>query len=565
MLNRHTHRLDARSPRLILGALTLLASSVAAQVQTNSPQGSLSINGTGHLESGILVATNSQSSSTPSATAPAYTHRTAPFASLELRMEGNPNRPFVLAIGTIAASPFIIGAQRVELDFATIQTFIDGSAPGIYNSFANTGNSGSWSMILPSGVPANFPTYSLQGAVFDPTVVNGVRLTGTVSLQSLNTIEVLNRNLLDAFGQAPRYPQYLASLLSSTFLYNGFNAGQWITGAIDDMTPSPSEGTPLGLDYIGSGPNTSIAAALPTGAPTPAQVVVEHLEMRFRFSMSCSNLGTTLMSSRDREYELRVKEQNGVWRFDGDQRAVECEVQPLVGPAAIPTAQNQGLDARIIVHVSDELGQHGGIASILCTGPQLQNINGFGQSTTSASGSQLMQQSNGDGDTWFLGVNVALAGTSRLPFVENGSGPRDTYSVTVTWNDNTISGPYSVTLRSSIDVAANPALALAAMPGLTAPATTATLSQAGLAGATCAVNFTDGVFPVGVALGQLEVQVQQGGNNPYYNMDGYIPVPGLAQTLSLCTPYLGGGSSTIKVARQDIFGAEFFTNTTLNL
>lgn len=546
---------------LFLAALALATQAAWSQVQTNSPQGALSINGTGHLESNVLVPTNSQSATTPSATAPAYTHRTAPLASLELRVEGNPNRPFVLAIGTVGAVPFIIGAQRVELDFATIQTFIDGSAPGIYNSFANTGNSGSWSMILPGGVPAGFPTYALQGAVFDPTVVSGVRITGTVALQTQNTIDTLNRNLLDAYFQSPRHPQYLTSLLTSTFMDNGYNSAQFVAGAAWDMTPSPEEGTPLGLDYLGFGPNATNAPALPTGAPTAGQTVTEYVEMRNRYSYPCLVLPSPVSAHRTREYDFILKEQGGVWRFNGNQRAVECEIQLQVRPATVSTAQNQGLAPHINIHLSDELQLHGGIAFVTCSGPQLSSVNGFGQSTSAASGSQQLQSS---GDSWYINVQLASAGTSVLPLVENGAGPRDVYTITVTWNDNTTSGPYTLPLRSAIDVAASPALALAAMPGLALPALTASLSQAGLPTASCTVNFTDGVFPVGVPLAQSEIQIIQG-NNGWHEVEGLIPAAGLAQSYTICTPFLSTGAATLTLTRQDIFRSEYQTQTNLNL
>lgn len=550
-----------RFARAMLLAAFCVATNVAfSQAQTNSPQGSLSINGTGHLESSVLLATNSQSASTPSSTAPAYTHRTAPLTSLELRVEGNPNRPFVLAIGTVAAAPLAIGAQRVELNLATIQTFIDGSAPGIYNSFANTGNSGSWSMVLPGGVPTNFPAYALQGAVFDPTVVSGIKITGTVALQTLNTIDTLNRNLLDAYFQSPRHPGYIASLLSSTFLVDGSNSSQFLGEVLSNLAIAPNQPYLVGVDYLGFGPSSPNAPPLPSGPPSAGQSAAQFLEFRERYYSPNVVLPSPLMARRSRSYWFHLKEQNGVWRLHGNQMPVEFFVQLKVSPASVPTAQNQGLDVRLNIHVEADGPAHGGIASVVCTGPHLGNVNVNNQSTSPASGSRQMTSSNG---VFSINVELAATGTSTLPLVEIASGARDVYTINVTWSDSTTSGPFTVPLRCAIDIAASPALALAAIPGVMAPATTAALSQGGLYSATCAVNFTDGTFPVNVPLGELQLSVW--GASSSTKIEGLVPSPGSAQSFTIRTPFLGPGSATIQLSRRDVHSTDFYKQTSITL
>ena len=141
------------------------------------------------------------------------------------------------------------------------------------------------------------------------------------------------------------------------------------------------------------------------------------------------------------------------------------------------------------------------IAGVTVTGDQLANLNGNSEATSAASGTQSMNLRDGGGSgpsCWefevFLAVNSA--GSSRLPLVEDTGGPRDTYSFTITWNDGSTSGPYVMALRSVIDVNANAAGVLAAIPAQTG--VTGTLMNGGTPNATVDLTFPVGNLPANV-------------------------------------------------------------------
>ena len=107
--------------------------------------------------------------------------------------------------------------------------------------------------------------------------------------------------------------------------------------------------------------------------------------------------------------------------------------------------------------VEDAFGDRGGIASVSVYGPQLANVNGNGQATSVAAGTQaLMSFGSGGGPSqWSLSVALAVsaAGTSRLPLVENLTGPRDVYYVRILWNDGTVSGPTTLPPMKTLPLA----------------------------------------------------------------------------------------------------------------
>lgn len=139
------------------------------------------------------------------------------------------------------------------------------------------------------------------------------------------------------------------------------------------------------------------------------------------------------------------------------------------------------------------------------------------------------------------------------------AGPRDTYSVTITWNDGSTRGPYAIQLRVAMDISALPATALAAVPTFsTAPV--ATLSSSGLLSAATTVNFQGGAFPAGVSLGELSIQINHQMLGYGFLYDGIVPAAGLPQSKTICTPYFTGGLVDIQVTRHDIFGNPYFSN-----
>lgn len=568
----------------VWGVATLVAAVVAGgawgQAMTNATTAALSINSTGRIDpaTGSVVNTNSQSSTLPALTAPIYTHRGAPSSALQIAVQGNAYKPVVVAFGGLAAAPLVVGTPgKVELDLFTAQVLVDGVNPTNFFSYsANTGVGGEWSVTIPAGVPSNFPTTYFQAAVFDPTLAGGFRLSGTIGLSVVNTIDVLNRNTTDAIFQINRHPAYIASLASSDFKWDGENITQFAAATAADMVGTPSNGTAIGVDFNGAGPNTTTAAALPTGAPTAGQIATEYLEFTERrtSNIATSACGGTYTSTiRERLYGVQVKEQNGAWRISGTQREAAVRAYLEVGQAVTPTAANQGVNAYLNVVVEDMIGNRGGISDVSVSGRQLASVNytlfpEFGVSTSSASGTQnaFYEYGNGGfGSAWRLKVLLANGGTSNLPLVETAAGPRDTYSVTITWNDGSTSGPYAIPLRAAMDISALPATALAAVPTFsTAPV--ATLSSSGLLSAATTVNFQGGAFPAGVSLGELSIQIDHQVLGYGFLYDGIVPAAGLPQSKTICTPYFTGGLVDIQVTRHDIFGNPYFSNiATVNL
>ncbi len=543
--------------------LCVCTTIASGQAQLNSAQGALSINGTGRVNPvGALIATNSQTAGTPSTVAPAYTHRTAPLTSLEFRVQGNTGRPVVLLLGPIAASPTIVGTQRIELDLLQSQLIADGYSPippNFLSLGANTGSSGAWTFVAASGLPAGTPALNLQAAVFDPTVASGVRLTGTVRVQTDPTLDVLFRNTVDAYSTSPTNPLYLMSLLTPGFMIAGSNGGQFLASSIQENLPS-SDGVPGPADFLGLGPNTASSGSLPSGAPTAGQAVTAYMELREHLTPSCSPLPP--LSSRSRLFNLRAIEQGGVWRFDGDQLPVDVEVRLQLGPAATTTAANQGVSAFLNVDIFDERNLHAGISSVTCTGPQLLTVNGTNQSTSASSGTQSLTSYGG---YWNLNVELAASGTSRLPRIESGALPVDQYTITINWND--ASTPLTLTnipLRGAVDVATNPSQVLAACPGYFAPGATVTLSNAGSPFATCAASFTGGSLVNAALDGSLEVQLSQ--SNGYTTGQESLPLlPGATQSFTLCTPFLSNGPTQFVFIRKDVFGNDYSTLATINL
>lgn len=552
-------------------ALMLVAGSAAGQAMTNATTAALSVNGVGRLDpsTGVVQPTNSQSSTTAAAAAPIYTHRSAPNASLQFAIQGTPNKPVILAAGALAPTPLVIGTPgKVELNLATAQILVDGVNPTGFLSFAaTTGPTGEWTITLPAGLPASFSNINFQGAVFDPTLAGGFRMTGTIGLTMVNTIDVLYRNVFDALFHVVRHPSYSTSLASTDFKWDGENIQQFNSMIALEMVGGPGLGYPIGIDYLGSGPNTTVAAALPTGAPTTGQSTTTYAEWSERKNLSNgpTSCGQSYVKTfRERRYELRVKEQNGAWRFAGTQREVEAKAWIEVGNAFWST-QTSGLDIFLNLRVEDRVGIRGGIAGVSCTGRQLSNIvpsgvfpsmgDTFYYATTTASGTAQLDYEGSagfNGSAYILRVLLAdaLSGTSNRPLVEIASGPRDIYTFNVFWNDGTVSGPYAVPLRAAIDVSASPATALAAVPSVT----TATLSFGGTYAASTTVNYLPGSFPAGVALGEVSLQL----DTDMY--DGIVPSSSASQSRVLCTPFRPSGPVMIQAARHDVFGNPYFSN-----
>jgi hypothetical protein len=260
---------------------------------------------------------------------------------------------------------------------------------------------------------------------------------------------------------------------------------------------------------------------------------------------------------------VQVVGQLGAWKLHGDQRDVgaEIELSYSANDAPVTLLNPLGLGVYLNVNVEDEFGLHGGISAVTVTGPQLANISPSGQATTPSTGMVMLQSDGGGGNgesEWYLQVKLAAAGTSRMPLVENASGPRDAYSVMVTWNDNTTSGPYTLVVRGTVDPDANPSQVLAALPTTVAQPPPAVLLNPGTFGAAIALTFNTGSLPIASLHSDISIEAEQ--NGTVFEFDELsIGFTASTQTLTLCTPsFVLGSQVTLILSRADIQGADYF-------
>ncbi len=519
----------------------LFVVSAAATAQTvNTLSAALSVNGTGKVDavSGLVVPTQSQLSPAPPGGAPLYRHRAQALAATEIRVQGQPGRAVILVAGT-PQPPQNVGAGFLEIAIPGMLIVADGLTPtNLLNASATTNSVGAWTLIAGNGLPPGTPTFHLQAAVVDPTSPIGIRLSGSVTVETQNSLDAVNRNLLDAIVQPVDNPLYGFSLFAPGFLMSGQDAASFLFNALDeDDLAAPT--------YLGALPNATNLPAPPAGAPAPGQTAVYMLELEHTTAQTCPNVPTV---ERFRAYDFQAVESLGAWKLLGDQR--QAEMFARVAFRATTAAPVVPDAVYLTFEAESEDDAHGGIQSISVTGPQLGAVNGSGQSTTSASGTVNFPTSP-FWDGVYAEVQVGAAGTSRAPLVEDGTGPRDVYTVVVHWNDSTSSPPYTMTLRSSVDVAVNAAQADASIPGLGTP--TGILTGAGTPGATLAFTFAGGAA-LPAAWSQVRIHVNQGGSQ--HRFDGLqLASPG-STTLNLCVPGLAAGVATfIDVERRDVFGS----------
>ena len=420
--------------------------TVAQQTNVMTPTPcSLSVNGTGAVDAtNAIILNNAMVSPTPPGSAPLFHHRGAAKVHLQFRVEGPVGAPVVLVYSPfISSSPvqFPPGGQ-LEVSLFGIQTIVNGLDPTQWQNLgAFVNGQGDWTFTLPSGLPPGIGLSHVQAALFDPAYSGGFRLTASVTVEIRNDIETLMRNALDAIPLAPRNASYFPGTLSAGFLDGGEDA----PGAVAEF----AGGEVISTTYLGISPNATNLPALPTGAPTSAQDVAFALDSHFQLTPGCGVPSARGNTARD--YDFHVIEESGVWKFHGNQQEawVAAALDFQSGPV-------QGLSVWLDVEVEEDYGAHGGISNVTVTGPQLGSINTSGQSTTSASGTQsLNQQWTGNyGESyWDLMVELGAAGTSRMPWIElpAPTGPRDVYAITIFWNDTTTSGPYAVPLRAALD------------------------------------------------------------------------------------------------------------------
>ncbi len=558
----------------------VLNSGLTAQ-QQNTLLGGLSVNGVGALNSitGAVLPAASMVTPAPPGGAPLYYLAASARSSLEIRIKGPGfGLPIVLAAGPMAAAPANLGGFLLELAFPGLTFLVEGTAPAgnLLNASATLGIGNEWALIIPQGLPQGAPPVHLQAAIADPTQPLMFRLTGTVTIETRNNIDTLVRNLTDAYVQSARNPNYLFSLMTPDFLWSGASSGQFLGQAMQEQSSFEAI---TNIDEVTVGANdTHPATAAPaSGAPAPGQSSTFHFGLRQQ-SVSCGTPAARAL--RERMYNIKATEQAGVWKLRGDQAAAEVSVRLNITPG---TSNASGLDVMLEFGVWDDIGTHGGISAVNVFGPQLASLNGSSQSTSPAAGTQALTNGGGGSwDSWSLNVPLAVtaAGTSRMPWVENATGPRDLYCFQIMWNDSTVSGSlippvapiysnaYAIPLRAAFDVAlaAGQAAALAAIPNVTTPAPV--LSNPGLPGAMLAMTVLSGTIATQSLRGAISIELDQnmggGGWHSFGELMLDVSGPGASQGLSLCTSGLLSAVSTpVYLVREDVFETRFTRNLNL--
>ncbi|HGY91021.1 MAG TPA: hypothetical protein ENK43_07600 [Planctomycetes bacterium] len=545
---------------LIVAAALCLASLTLQAQQANSPLAELSINGTGVVDAmGQPVLTESELVPSPTGSAPRH-HRAAARSLLRFQVRGTPQRPLVLLSSPgLAPTPLPVGSDVFDLDLATTSVVLDGITPSSLLDFGTaTDFLGVWNIDLNAGLPAGFPTTHFQAVLSDPTAPPfGLRFTGAVTLDVRDDIETLLRNFMDGATQILDNPNYMPSVVSPTFLHKGAPANALFAELAQDRLPIPGGFTHVRFD--GFGPDTTTAPPLPTGAPAVGQTEVLHLDYTAFTTSICPSLpeGTEQV----RLHRIQIAEEAGVWKILGNQDPLELTVKLSFYPdAGLPA----GFRTILEVKAKDLIGQHGGVLGVVVTGPQLLAVNAMGQSLLSATGTKTLTLTEGaaPGPTkWLFTAALGEAGFSRQPQVEDATGPRDVYDITVTFVDGTMVGPFSFPLRAAVDADANPADVLAALPGFSG--TTGVLTNPGLAGAMLNFTFDAGLVPNPALDGSLEVEFFQGALEVDYDNLPYDRTLS-NQTLNLCAPFLQSGVPTqTKLHRVDLFGNNYTSESSL--
>ncbi len=540
-------------------AACLVSVSVPGQ-QANTPLAELSVNGTGIVDAGGLpVATESEIVPSPTGSASRH-HRAMARAHVRFQVRGAAQRPLVLLSSpNLAAAPLVVGNDVFDLDLATTSVVLDGIMPTNLLDFgAATDFSGVWNLDLNAGLPAGFPTTHLQAVLSDPTAPPfALRFTGAITLEVRNDIETLLRNFVDGATRILDDPGYLPSLVSPTFLHDGAPAGALFAALAQDRLPLPGGFTHVRFDDFG--PDTTSSPPLPTGGPASGQVELLHLD----YTSFSTSLCPTLPEGEDQVslHRIQVAEEAGVWKIRGNQDPLDFTVRLSFYP---DTGLPAGFRTILEIKAEDLVGQHGGVLGVVVTGPQLLAINGAGQALSAATGTKTLTLTDGaaPGPTkWLLTVALGEAGFSRQPQVEDGTGPRDAYDITVSFNDGTTVGPFTFPLRAAVDADANPADVLGALP--TFSGTTGVLTNPGLVGALLSFTFDAGVVPNPAQDGSLEVEFFQGLLEVDYDDLPYDRTMS-SQTLNLCAPFLQSGVPTLtRLHRVDLFGNNYTSESSL--
>jgi len=555
-----THRTPVVAGLGKTGLLTLIVviscSAVAAQ-QTNvlAPVPcALMINGSGMVDgSGTAVGNDSMVRPTPAGSAPFFHHRAAAQVPVQMRIIGEVGSPLILAYSSsVLSTPISLGGVGLlDLDPTAMQFIVDAFDPTSWQNLgAFVGSFNTWTFTLPSGLPAGIPAAHFQAAVVSPSYPAGMRLTASVTMEVRDDLDTLARNFVDGLTEAPENPFYLVGTLASNFKLDGDFAYQFVADLAGDPLVS--------ADYVGIGRNSTDPAvpALPTGAPLPGDSVTLYLQGIRTEGTGCGSPDTE--GGQFRAYDFQVVEENGAWKLAGNRRDARVELGLVFEPGP-----NQGLRVLLTADVRDRRGRRGGITGVTLTGPQLGSVVA-GTATTPASGTLSLAEDWRDGtaSAWTGWVELAdsFVGSSRMPLVEHATtGPRDTYTVVVSWQNGSTSTFTDIPLRAALDVSANPAAVVAALPAPASPGGSPALTSPGTAAATVQVTVDLGAGPQANLMSGFMVDVFQTNTWLSYELGSILYITlSSPQPVVICTPSMDIGNQVqLALKKWDVFNATY--------
>ena len=512
-------------------AILAFASLSPAQQQPNRPHASLSINGSGRVDSGgDFLPSNSNR---PGVDTAIVHHVTLPDTRLSLLVEGTPNTPFWLIMGPRATSAIAFGSELVEIDLAQAYVLAAGTLDG----------QGHYTAILAGGLPAGTGVFHFQAAVFDAQSTTGIATTATVGLEVRNDVETAARVLLDSMSLDTLLssPSYVDSVASQNFLLRGADraAGplgfQLATMMVHEDARRASL-VSLDPDFPGS------STARPSGAPSPGQVWDGALTLDLVGIDACSGLETKKIV---RITPFRMVEENGVWRPSGDQRDVALAAYLSIGrPLNSNLATVGSLSVLAHYEVTDYFGRNGGIIGVQVSGAHNTPLT-------------LARTFIGGGSQWLMRVPQ-----TSFPALAINGPTLNTANMVVTWNQGQTTSTHTVAFRAPFDLAAI--------------ANQGTLMGAFYAPDTVHATVVGGsTFPMielqvaeiagmpegslGTAFGGLSAEVFSGFG--YYDDVGALAFTDgvAAQNLLLCVPGLPSNQSVVvNLSRNDVFGNRYW-------
>lgn len=538
-------------PARVLAALLLLVLAVPAVAQQQNAAGaSLIVNGAGRLDAtGIAVPYNSTVQPSVSPGAPLFQTALTPRTALQVRIEGTPGQPIVLATAaSVLPSGLPSAAGFLELDPFSLSLIVDGvTGSGLLNQGAVADSSGVWQLVLPQGFGPGAGQLDLQAVVVDPSVAAGVRLTASQTIVPTNSALVASANFLDAMQLGYRFTEYLQSITTPDFRFLGLDIfSVFVQSRFGILQDAEFRFRGLVPDRVG-GP------AIVTGAPVAGQSQAFGVNLGIRFP-GPPGFPFELGFENWEVHGWQMLEDGGVWRTRGDGLPGEffAGIDYRRKPGN-PNDVDVCLDLEVTVY---ELTR-GQVTSVSVSGPQLQGAVLFSPATSAATGTIGLNFEGRDGpfSEWGGDIPLAQAGSSRLPWIDGSSQGTDVYSFTLTWDDGSTTGPIQIPLRSIVDVSAGTA-ARASAAAATPSFSSATLNNAGTPNATLDVTVNLGAMP-GNDYGAFNIWFDQGAGEWEFN--NLLLPQGTTTTVTLPVPgMMSGALVNVGFDQCDRFANPFF-------